>query len=124
MAAGMGLASYVTFLGWRSDAGQLIPLLDAVLLPSRFEGLPQAALQAATAEVPVVAYGVDGLRELLPPEFQVPFGDERALATTLREVLRGTRIWPWKKLAERAAEWGDPDGGAERFLKLLRGSES
>jgi glycosyltransferase involved in cell wall biosynthesis len=122
MAGRMGLTSYVTFLGWRSDVGELIPLLDAVLLPSRFEGLPQAALQAATAEVPVVAYGVDGLRELLPPEFQVAFDDERGLVTTLREVLRGTRVWPWRKLAERAAEWGDPDRGAERILNLLRGS--
>jgi glycosyltransferase involved in cell wall biosynthesis len=124
MTGRMGLASHVTFLGWRSDVGELIPLLDAVLLPSRFEGLPQTALQAATAEVPVVAYGVDGLRELVPSEFQVPFGDERALATALREVLRGTRVWPWKKLAERAAELGDPDRGAERLLDLLRSSGS
>jgi glycosyltransferase involved in cell wall biosynthesis len=124
MADQMGLTSHVTFLGWRSDVGELIPLLDAVLLPSRFEGLPQTALQAATAEVPVVAYGIDGLSELLPPEFQVAFGDERGLATTLREVLQGTRVWPMRKLAERAAGWGDPHRGAQQLLNLLRGSEA
>ena len=121
LAENMGLAPRVNFLGWRTDAGELIPLLDAVLLPSHFEGMPQTALQAASAQVPVVAYAVDGLTELLPPGFQIVHGDEPGLVTALREVLEGTRVWPSRQLAERAAEWGDPERSAERLLTLLRG---
>ena len=49
-----GIASAVRFLGWRDDIERLIPLFDAVLMPSRYEGFPQVAVQAVTAHVPVV----------------------------------------------------------------------
>jgi glycosyltransferase involved in cell wall biosynthesis len=119
MAGELSISSSVTFLGWRDDAAALIPLLDAVLLPSRFEGLPQTALQAATARVPVIGYAVDGLGDLLPPDFQVPYGDEEGLASIVRELLQGTRSWPAQELAERAAAWGDPAAAADRLLTLL-----
>jgi glycosyltransferase involved in cell wall biosynthesis len=120
MADQLGIASQVSFLGWREDAGSLIPLLDAVLLPSRFEGLPQTALQAATAHVPVIGYAVDGLTELLPPDFQVLFGDEPGLARVVAELVRGARRWPYEEVAERAAAWGNPAASAERLLALVR----
>lgn len=120
LASGLGIFSHVTFLGWRDDVGALIPLLDAVLLPSRFEGLPQTALQAATAHVPVVGYAVDGLNELLPPEFRVGYGDEDGLARVLIDLLRGTQRWPSAELAQRAAAWGDPAAASERLLALVR----
>jgi glycosyltransferase involved in cell wall biosynthesis len=120
MAEELGVASQVSFLGWREDAGALIPLLDAVLLPSRFEGLPQTALQAATAHVPVIGYAVDGLTELLPPEFQVPFGDEQGLARVVAEMVRGVRRWPYGTVAQRASAWGNPTASAERLLDLIR----
>jgi glycosyltransferase involved in cell wall biosynthesis len=116
-----GLAGNVTFLGWRHDVGSLIPLLDALLLPSHFEGLPQTALQAATARVPVVAYGVDGLNDFLPSEFLIRHGDETGMATAVSDLVRGTRVWPAEAMARRAADWGDPQRAAERLLELLRG---
>jgi glycosyltransferase involved in cell wall biosynthesis len=123
MAHELGISDRVRFLGWRQDAGRLIPLLDAIVLPSRFEGMPQTALQAASAGVPVVGYAVDGLRELLPPVFQVPLGDESGLARVLSELLEGTRRWPAEELAERAREWGDPARAADRLLGLLRAAQ-
>jgi glycosyltransferase involved in cell wall biosynthesis len=120
MADGLGIAQHISFLGWREDAGELIPLLDALILPSRFEGLPQTALQASTAGVPVIGYAVDGLAELLPADFQISYGDERGLARAVAELQQGTRRWPFQELARRAAEWGDPDGAAERLLELVR----
>jgi glycosyltransferase involved in cell wall biosynthesis len=119
MAEVLDVARHVTFLGWRNDAEQLIPLLDAVLMPSQFEGLPQTALQSATARVPVIGYAVDGLTELLPPEFQVSPGDERALVSAVAGVLTGTLHWPHQELKERASAWGNPSGVVERLLALL-----
>ena len=121
LAQRMGLASSVSFLGWRQDAGGLIPLLDAVLLPSHFEGLPQTALQAASAGVPVVAYAVDGLVELLPQQFLVPHGDEPGFARATRELIQGARSWPQEDMAKRAVEWGDPSRAADQLLRLFGG---
>ena len=122
LAERMGINSRVTFLGWRQDAGDLIPLLDAVLLPSHFEGLPQTALQAASAGIPVVAYAVDGLTELLPPQFLVPHGDEAGFTRALREVIHGSRVWPKEEMRRRAVEWGDPGRAAARVVELLGGN--
>jgi glycosyltransferase involved in cell wall biosynthesis len=122
LAEKLGITSRVRFLGWRQDAGGLIPLLDMVLLPSHFEGLPQTALQSATARVPVVAYDIGGLRELLPPAFLVPHGNEGRLADVVLEVVKGTLIWPSDEMAARAATWGNPGHAAERLLGLLRQS--
>ena len=117
-AGKLGLGSRVSFLGWRPDVGSLIPLLDLVLLPSHFEGLPQTALQASTARVPVVAYAVDGLPELLPAEFLVKHGDEAALARLVRAVYQGELAWPAQAMAQRAAAWGNPETAAEQLLAL------
>jgi glycosyltransferase involved in cell wall biosynthesis len=120
----LGITSHVSFLGWRNDTPALIPLLDAVLLPSRFEGLPQTALQAATAGVPVIGFAVDGLAELLPPDFQVPYGDEPGLAAAVLDLLKGVRHWPAREMAARAAAWGDPVAAAERILTILNTGSS
>jgi glycosyltransferase involved in cell wall biosynthesis len=122
LAEKLGIISRVRFLGWRQDAGALIPLLDLVLLPSHFEGLPQTALQSATARVPVVAYDVGGLRELLPPQFLVSHGDEESLADAVLKVVQGTLVWPSDDMAARSISWGNPGHAAERLLGLLRQS--
>jgi glycosyltransferase involved in cell wall biosynthesis len=122
LARQLQITSHVSFLGWRQDAGQLIALLDALVIASRHEGMPLTALQAAAASVPVVGYAVDGLTELLPPDFHIPYGDEDGLVTTLRELLRGARVWPSEELAERARNWADPEAAAERLVGLLRSS--
>ena len=122
LADGLGITSQTRFLGWRQDVGGLIPLLDTVLLPSRFEGLPQTALRAATAHVPVVGYSVDGLAEFLPTGFRVQYGDESGLVTAVESLLHGTAAWPAAEMAERAAQWGSPDAAAERLVALLGSS--
>jgi glycosyltransferase involved in cell wall biosynthesis len=122
LADRLGISRHVSFLGWRDDADAVIPLFDAVLMPSRFEGLPQSALQAATAEVAVIGYAVDGLTELLPSDFRAGYGDEAGLAAVVRELIGGTRRWPAAELARRARELGDPDRAATALLTLLRDS--
>jgi glycosyltransferase involved in cell wall biosynthesis len=51
--------------GWRSDAATRIAGLDVFLLPSRFEGLPLALLEAMHAGVPAIANSVDGVPEAI-----------------------------------------------------------
>lgn len=60
-----GLAGVVRLLGWREDVPDLLHAMDALLLPSRFEGLPRVVLQAMAAGRPVVATAVDGTPEVI-----------------------------------------------------------
>lgn len=64
-AAALGVATRVRFLGWRDDVPRIVRACDFVLLPSRWEGLPYAVLEAFAAGVPVAATPVDGARELV-----------------------------------------------------------
>lgn len=82
----LGLADVVRFLGYRNDVLSLVRSADVLCMPSLTEGLPYAALEAATLSVPIVASAVGGLAE----EFEhastarlVPAGDVAALAAEL-----------------------------------------
>lgn len=89
-ASRMGLAQRVVFAGYREDARALIGAADVVVIPSRSEGLPNAALEAVAAGRPLVATAVRGLRDLLTDDVDailVPPDDPPALATALRRVL-------------------------------------
>jgi glycogen(starch) synthase len=62
-----GLANTVDFLGWVApeEVPELINTASVVVLPSRFEGLPLVALQAAQMARPVVGTRVGGLPEIV-----------------------------------------------------------
>lgn len=51
----LGVADRVGFPGFRSDPWRLIAGADAFLLPSRWEGMPNVALEALALGVPVIA---------------------------------------------------------------------
>src|SRR5205085_9075289 len=53
-----GLADRLQITGWREDARDFLTALDVFVLPSRFEGFPQAVVEAMLAERPVVASNV------------------------------------------------------------------
>ncbi len=54
-------------LGWRSDIPALLKSADALVLPSRWEGMPNVVLEAFAAGLPVVAAQVEGISELITP---------------------------------------------------------
>lgn len=57
------LAATVRMLGPRHDVSDLMALADLLVLPSAFEGLPLAALEAMAAGLPVVATDAPGNAE-------------------------------------------------------------
>jgi glycosyltransferase involved in cell wall biosynthesis len=65
LSAKLGLASRVTFLGHRDDAARWIGCLDLHVLASRLEGMPLCVLEAMAAGVPSVAFGIDGMDEVI-----------------------------------------------------------
>jgi len=63
LAAGLETQIGVRFLGVRSDAASLLRAADVLLMPSRSEGLPMVALEAAALATPVVAFPAGGLAD-------------------------------------------------------------
>jgi glycosyltransferase involved in cell wall biosynthesis len=51
----LGISERVDFMGFRSDPWDYVSSADAFLLPSRWEGMPNAALEALACGVPVIA---------------------------------------------------------------------
>lgn len=64
-AARKQLAQHVHFAGYKADAARLLPAFDIFLLPSRKEGMPYVLLEAARAQIAVVAASVGGIPELV-----------------------------------------------------------
>jgi exopolysaccharide biosynthesis polyprenyl glycosylphosphotransferase len=58
----------VTFLGNQSDPAQWLAAADVVVVPSRWEGMALAPLEALATGRSVVGFDVIGLRESLPAE--------------------------------------------------------
>ncbi len=90
LASSLGLDGRAHFLGWRDDVPALVAACDALLLPSRWEGMPYIVLEAMAAARAVVAARVDGAVDLVEDGingFLVPVEDPQALATALRRLL-------------------------------------
>ena len=59
------LQENIFLLGKRNDVLKLMPLCKAFLLPSHIEGLPGVILEAMFSKIPVIAYDVGGVSEVL-----------------------------------------------------------
>jgi glycosyltransferase involved in cell wall biosynthesis len=88
----LDLNSSVHLAGYQPEAWKYLYIMNCFALTSRSEGMPQAALEAAIAELPIVAAGVGGLPELIEDgrtgiltEPNDPAAITRALLTMLRE---------------------------------------
>lgn len=78
LAASLGIGSRVHFLGRRDDVAQLMRRSEMLVLPSRWEGMPNVVLEAMAARLPVVCSRVSGASELLGENFEPQsfvFGD-------------------------------------------------
>lgn len=89
-AAALGLGGAVRFLGYRSDVPRFIAALDAYVLPSLWEGLPLALLEALASAKPIVATRVGGNPEIVGDEngLLVPPKDPEALAQAVLALRR------------------------------------
>ncbi|WP_341992179.1 glycosyltransferase [Azorhizobium sp. AG788] len=89
MAAELGMAERVVFLGYRDDMDTIYPAFDVVALPSRNEGLPLSVLEAQACDIPVVASDVGSVHEAICPQGSrlVPPDDPAALGAALSAML-------------------------------------
>ncbi len=86
----LGIANSIHFVGQRADVPDLLKASTAFVLPSRWEGMSNALLEAMAAGLPVVATAVEGSTELIrsgETGVLVPADRFEDLATGLRSTL-------------------------------------
>ncbi|WP_166828472.1 glycosyltransferase [Thalassoroseus pseudoceratinae] len=114
-----GLQNRVQFLGSRSDIPALMQRATVLVLPSRWEGMPNVVLEAQAAGLPVVASAVDGVTELIDPgvtgslfESECLTGCQSAMVSILNDQNEADKIaqaaqhmcrkeFTWEKFAKR-----------------------
>ena len=105
LAAELGIADRVHFLGYRADIPQLLAACDVFALPSLYEGSSLAVLEAMAARRPVVSSAIGGTDELIDDGrdgLLVAPGDATGLASALRRLLDDAGLR--KDFAQRARQ--------------------
>ena len=119
----LGLADRVRLLGYRTDTARLLAAMDVFVLPSLWEGMPNALLEAMAMGLPVVATGVDGNLDLVADGetgMLIPAGDAEALASAIqclaRDADRAREMG--SRGRERAAQQFSLERAIESYLRL------
>jgi glycosyltransferase involved in cell wall biosynthesis len=93
MTSELGLSDRVLFTGWDPNPRRWLTAFDVFVLPSRFEGLPLAIVEAMLARLPVVATDVGSVAEAVTHNVTgllVQPDDGVALARALRSLLENS----------------------------------
>jgi glycosyltransferase involved in cell wall biosynthesis len=94
----------VEFLDWQDDMASVMRDLDVLVISSKREGMPRVLLEAFSAGVPVVAFPVGGIPEVIEDR-STGFLARGELAATLQEVLESDPQ-TLREIAHRARrEW-------------------
>lgn len=89
--AAFGLQDRVRLAGLVGDMPRLLAAADVFCLPSLYEGLPLALLEAMAAGLPVVAYAIEGVTDVVRDRAQGKLaapGDTSGLAAAISSLMR------------------------------------
>jgi glycosyltransferase involved in cell wall biosynthesis len=121
LAAQLGVADRVRFLGWREDAASLYRAADLCLFPSRFEPLGNVVIQAWAHGLPVVAAASQGPRDLIRDQedgLLAPVDDDEALAAASARLIADPRLGT--RLAQAGAARLAAEFSADRVVDQWR----
>jgi glycosyltransferase involved in cell wall biosynthesis len=128
MARKLGVGENIIFYGHQPTYAipYWLACADIFVLPSLFEGRPNAVLEAFQSQLPVVATNIAGIREIVDDSvngFLVPGKDSRALSVKILQLFSSERLR--KKMGRAGKEsirargltW---ENCAERYLGLYK----
>lgn len=92
----------VAFLGFRTDARDLVQLADVVTLSSDREGFPLVMVEALQADKVMASTKVNGVIEWLPEAYLAEIGDIAALRQALKNGLESGAFADFEELFTRA----------------------
>jgi L-malate glycosyltransferase len=124
-ARSLGIGDRVRFLGYRTDVAALLAAFDVFTLPSLYEGLPNAVLEAMACGKPVVATAVDGTPEVVAEGetgLLVPPRDPDRLSGALLRLAGDARLRSrmGAEARRRAVRDHGVDGQVEAFHRLYQ----
>lgn len=103
--AALKLTEQVLLLGYCEQIPELLRAAEGFVLASRWEGMPNAVLEAQAAGLPVVCTAAEGVRDIVTPEITglvVPLGDATGLADAWERCLQAPEFA--RELGRHAAE--------------------
>lgn len=116
-AADLGIANQIRFLGQRNDVDKIIRALDLLVLNSKAEAFPLAALEGMASGTPVIATSVGGVPELIThgeTGWLIKPGDWIALAHAIVNLLRDPALRA--RIANNGQQLVSSNFTQERFM--------
>jgi glycosyltransferase involved in cell wall biosynthesis len=120
----LGLEQNVKLLGKSDHIARFLSIADVFVLPSRWEGLPIALLEAMSVGLPIVATAVEGVDEVVSNGehgLLVGVEDVHGLAQAILQLLRDPEMRKKMGAASQArvASFHSTDRMAGRYLSLM-----
>jgi starch synthase (maltosyl-transferring) len=130
LARDLEVAQFVRFAGWQPNPFDWLRAADGLVLPSRWEGMPNAVLEAMAARLPVIATAVEGAAELVVPGrtgwLVVPGSPEELAAAISEWAVDGERRRRFgsagRERVERQFSYAQMVEQYERLYRRLLGS--
>jgi len=98
----LGISDRIVWAGYCENVGEILRETDVFVLPSRWEGMPNALLEAMAMGCPVVVTAVEGVSEVLGDEEPLQIvrpGDSAALSRAIVRLLSNPTLT--RELGER-----------------------
>jgi glycosyltransferase involved in cell wall biosynthesis len=90
LASSLGVKDDVIFTGYTGKVGEVLSITDVFMFTSLREGLPRVVVEASLMKIPVVAFEVEGIREIITDKvsgFIVKQYDTDTLTSNAKKLL-------------------------------------
>jgi len=121
MAADLGLEERIKFAGYRHDLPNVLAAMDIFAFTSiEKDTTPLALLSAMSSGLPIVAFDIEGVREICGDEKSfpvIPVGDSKALAQALSSLIGNQALRV--RLGENARRLAEQKFSLERYVSNM-----
>jgi glycosyltransferase involved in cell wall biosynthesis len=122
----LGIDKNVILLGTRRDIPQLLSAMDIFVLPSLWEGLPNALIEAMAAGKAIIATDIPPIREIINSEkigILVPVKDSKAIGSSIELLLNNKTLTDnfGKSAKDRAFSYFNIETTVDRYINLFEG---